>query len=128
MPSGIGAQVLAAAVPVLTRNPTAFKVPATMSQLRRLVVRDCDRAQAGKVVTIYPDDDEQFVRLAVELHEVTAAMVGPRSRSDRPCRPGSRVHMDADSQGTDARDTLRPRGVHAPAARARTGQNLRSGR
>ncbi|MGH3871491.1 MAG: class IV lanthionine synthetase LanL [Pseudonocardiaceae bacterium] len=84
--------VLDAAVAVLARHRTAFKVPATMSQLRSLVVRDCDRAQAGKVVTIYPDGDEQFTRLAAELHEVTAAMAGPRILSDRPYRPGSLVH------------------------------------
>jgi hypothetical protein len=70
----------------------AFKVPATMGQLRRLVVRDCDRAQAGKVVTIYPDGDAQFVMLAAELHGATAGMAGPRILSDRPYRPGSVVH------------------------------------
>ncbi|MGH4010723.1 MAG: protein kinase domain-containing protein, partial [Pseudonocardiaceae bacterium] len=84
--------VLGAAVGVLTRYRVAFKVPATTRQLRRLVVRDCDRAQAGKVVTIYPDDDEQFVLLAADLQEATAGMPGPRILSDRPYRPGSLVH------------------------------------
>ncbi|MGH3774340.1 MAG: class IV lanthionine synthetase LanL [Pseudonocardiaceae bacterium] len=85
-------QVLGAAVGVLARRQVAFKVPATTRQLRRLVVRDCDRAQAGKIVTIYPDNDEQFVILAAELHEATTGMAGPRILSDRPYRPGSLVH------------------------------------
>ncbi|MGH3699263.1 MAG: class IV lanthionine synthetase LanL [Pseudonocardiaceae bacterium] len=98
--------VLAAAVAVLVRHRVAFKVPATMRQLRRLVVRDCDRAQAGKVVTIYPDDDGQFVLLAAKLHEVTAGMAGPRILSDRPYRPGSLVHYRYGGFAGQARLTL----------------------
>jgi tRNA A-37 threonylcarbamoyl transferase component Bud32 len=86
-------EVLGAALPVLVRHQVAFKLPATMGQLRKLVVRDCDRAQAGKVVTIYPDDDEQFITLATELDEATSGMPGPRILSDRPYRPGSVVHF-----------------------------------
>ncbi len=86
------ADVLGAAVAVLARHRAAFKIPATMRQLRSLVVRDCARAQAGKVITVYPVDDEQFVRLAAELHEATAGMAGPHVLSDRPYRPGSLVH------------------------------------
>jgi hypothetical protein len=80
------------AAEVLIRNGCAFKVAVGLPHLHELVSVNADRGTSGKVITAYPADDEQFVRLAEELHQVTEHLPGPAILSDRPYRPGSLVH------------------------------------
>lgn len=80
------------AAEVLVRNGCAFKVVVGLPQLHEQVSVNADRGFSGKVITAYPADDEQFVRLAEELHRVTEHLPGPAILSDRPYRPGSLVH------------------------------------
>ncbi|MFJ4186332.1 class IV lanthionine synthetase LanL [Kitasatospora sp. NPDC089509] len=90
--SVVGGEVLAAVVRVLATDPCSFKFAATEERLRELNSRNSDRGSAGKFITVYPADDAQFQRLAAELDRVTAGLPGPVVLSDRPYRPGSRVH------------------------------------
>ncbi|MFH8380757.1 class IV lanthionine synthetase LanL [Kitasatospora sp. NPDC018058] len=90
--SVVGGEVLAAVVRVLGADPCSFKFAAGEERLRELNSRNSDRGSAGKFITVYPVDDAQFQRLAAELDRVTAGLPGPVVLSDRPYRPGSRVH------------------------------------
>ena len=60
--------------------------------LSRLVGMRRERSAGGKLITIYPSDDDQFRLLAEELHVATEGLEGPAILSDRPYRPGSLVH------------------------------------
>ncbi|SEF97473.1 Serine/threonine protein kinase [Nonomuraea solani] len=84
--------VLARAAEVLVRDGCAFKFARGLEQLGMLLSANCDRGGGGKFITVYPDGDEQFRRLAAELDRVTAGLPGPVVLSDRPLRPGSLVH------------------------------------
>ncbi|GAA4693717.1 hypothetical protein GCM10023215_34000 [Pseudonocardia yuanmonensis] len=86
------AAVLTAIVPCLAAHRVAFKFAPDLAAVRALGSRECERAQAGKVVTVYPGDDRQFVALAEELDAVTHGLAGPRILSDRVYRTGSLVH------------------------------------
>ncbi|MFJ7246706.1 class IV lanthionine synthetase LanL [Kitasatospora sp. NPDC098652] len=90
--SVVGGEVLAAVVRVLAADPCSFKFAAAEERLRELNSRNSNRGSAGKFITVYPVDDAQFQRLAAELDRVTAGLPGPVVLSDRPYRPGSRVH------------------------------------
>jgi class IV lanthipeptide synthase len=49
-------------------------------------------SQVGKVITIYPSDDDQLIWLALELDKLTSKLDGPRIYSDRPVNKNSLVH------------------------------------
>ncbi|WP_051830099.1 MULTISPECIES: class IV lanthionine synthetase LanL [Streptomyces] len=90
--SVVGEQVLAAVVRVLAEDPCSFKFAAGQERLRELNSRNSERGSVGKFITVYPADDAQFQRLAAGLDRATAGLPGPVVLSDRPYRPGSRVH------------------------------------
>ncbi|WP_405365848.1 class IV lanthionine synthetase LanL [Kitasatospora sp. NBC_00039] len=90
--SAVGGAVLAAVAEVLADDPCAFKFAAGPAQLHELNSRNSERGSAGKFITVYPDGEEQFRRLAAALHRATDGLPGPVVLSDRPYRPGSRVH------------------------------------
>lgn len=80
------------AVAVLRDHRVAFTFAADLDAVRWLTGKECGRAEAGKVVTVFPVDDAQFVLLAKEIDYATEGLAGPRILSDRPLRPGSLVH------------------------------------
>ena len=86
------AAVLAATVPVLVAEGVAFKFAAGHQVVRLLNSTHADRASGGKVLTVYPADDAQAVRVAEACHRATEGLAGPAILSDRPYRPGSLVH------------------------------------
>jgi hypothetical protein len=49
-------------------------------------------SQVGKVITIYPSDDDQLIWLALELDKLTSKLDGPRIYSDRPVNKNSLAH------------------------------------
>ncbi|MFF1908806.1 lanthionine synthetase LanC family protein [Kitasatospora sp. NPDC058218] len=90
--SAVGGAVLAAVAEVLADDPCTFKFAAGPEQLHEINSRNSDRGSAGKFITVYPEGEEQFRRLAAALHRATDGLPGPVVLSDRPYRPGSRVH------------------------------------
>jgi len=84
--------VLVRALPVLLHGHSAFKFASTLEGVDQLNARHTPRGHSGKFITIYPESDEEAVRLAEALHEATAGLAGPRILSDRPYMPGSLVH------------------------------------
>lgn len=90
--SAVGGAVLAAVTEVLAEDPCTFRFAAGAAQLHELNSRNGDRGSAGKFITVYPDGEPQFRRLAAALHRATDGLPGPVVLSDRPYRPGSLVH------------------------------------
>jgi tRNA A-37 threonylcarbamoyl transferase component Bud32 len=84
--------VLTRSLPVLLESESAFKFARTPDHVALLNDRHTSRGHSGKFLTIYPDSDDEAVRLAAELHEATDGLAGPRVLSDRPYSPGSLVH------------------------------------
>ncbi|MFE0465023.1 class IV lanthionine synthetase LanL [Kitasatospora sp. NPDC058965] len=84
--------VLAGAAEVLVAQRAAFKFAGTPDRLAELVSGRADRGSGGKFITVYPQDDDAFRRLAEALHRATEHLPGPGILSDRPYRPGSLVH------------------------------------
>lgn len=80
------------ALSVLLAEPLVFKVTASLDILNTLNNGHGSLSQIGKFITVYPRDDEQAVRLAVALDTATRGLPGQDIPSDRPLRPGSRVH------------------------------------
>ncbi|WP_084263268.1 class IV lanthionine synthetase LanL [Actinomadura formosensis] len=85
-------EVLARSLAVLLAGNSMFKFAATHDHVAALNARNTSRGHSGKFITIYPESDDEAVRLAAELHEATAGLPGPRVLSDRPYAPGSLVH------------------------------------
>jgi hypothetical protein len=86
------ATVLTRVLAVLVPQRVSLKFAATVGGVRWLTSISVPRSQAGKFLTVYPADDEQFRRLAAELDGATAGLFGPDILSDRRYRPGSLVH------------------------------------
>jgi hypothetical protein len=86
------ATVLERSLDVLLRHRCAFKVVRSLELARLLNSAHYPRGGAGKFLTVYPDNDEHFCRLAEELDRATAGLPGPAILSDRPYRAGSLVH------------------------------------
>ncbi|MWA02649.1 phosphotransferase [Actinomadura sp. LD22] len=85
-------QVLERCLEVLLRAGSAFKFAATTDYVAALNARNAPRGHSGKFITIYPESDDEAVRLAAALHAATAGLPGPRVLSDRPYAPDSLVH------------------------------------
>ncbi|MGW0803955.1 class IV lanthionine synthetase LanL [Nonomuraea sp. NPDC002799] len=84
--------VLSRVAGVLARERCAFKFAATLDDYWELCGPHGDRAQGGKLVTVYPPDDRASARLAGLLDEATRGLPGPAVLSDRPFRRGGIVH------------------------------------
>lgn len=77
---------------VLVRAGCAFKTARDLQTVEEMTSGNYDRAQCGKIVTVYPRDDDQLRELAARLDDATAGLPGPAILSDRPYRKGSLVH------------------------------------
>src|SRR6266540_4338478 len=84
--------VLHRAVEVIARHGCAFKFASSLEQVSLLNSRHYPRGGAGKFITVYPDDDQQFATLAAELDKATDGLAGPSILSDRPYRAASLVY------------------------------------
>ncbi|GIH23826.1 serine/threonine protein kinase [Acrocarpospora phusangensis] len=114
--------VVARAASVLIARRASFKFATTIDRVEELVGAQHDRGGSGKVITVYPENDERFTVLAEELDRITRGLAGPRILSDKPYRPGSLVHYRfgviagtrmLDNDGTDASLFTRPDGTFA---------------
>lgn len=80
------------AAEVLISAGCAFKVATGLPQPLDLNSPTCPREVSGKVITAYPDDDEQFVLIAERLHQATRHLPGPSILSNRQYRPDGLVY------------------------------------
>ncbi|MFF2011492.1 class IV lanthionine synthetase LanL [Streptomyces sp. NPDC058195] len=82
---------LARAAEVLVAHRCRFKFAGSPARVTELVSGRFARGGSGKFITVYPADDEQFRRLAEELHRATVGLPGPAVLSDRRYLPDSQV-------------------------------------
>jgi serine/threonine protein kinase len=80
---GSAQEVLKAVVPVLTRRAIGFKFALDLRMLSLMNSKRWVRQGAGKFITIYPHDEEEFKEVMEELHQATTGFVGPYILSDR---------------------------------------------
>ncbi|TDD38673.1 hypothetical protein E1287_05180 [Actinomadura sp. KC06] len=85
-------EVLSRSLAVLLAAGSSFKFAASHDRVAALNARNTSRGHSGKFITVYPQSDDEAVRLALELHRATEGLAGPRILSDRPYAPGSLVH------------------------------------
>ncbi|MGH2346672.1 MAG: class IV lanthionine synthetase LanL, partial [Chloroflexota bacterium] len=84
--------VLRRVLPILRAEHLCFKVARSRAMLHALNQAEGRLSQIGKFLTIYPNDDDQAVRLAAALDQATRELQGPAIPSDRALRRGSLVH------------------------------------
>lgn len=86
-------RVLQKAGPLLRQHDVLFKAPASLHELRKLNSGlHYDYSQIGKFITIYPQNDQQAVFLAEQLHKLTRRLVAPAVPYEQPFRPQSCVY------------------------------------
>lgn len=86
-------RVLQKAGPLLRRHDALFKAPASLHELRRLNSGlHYDYSQIGKCLTIYPQNEQQAVFLAEQLHKLTQRLIAPAVPYDLQFRPQSCVY------------------------------------
>ncbi|GAC1397661.1 MAG: class III lanthionine synthetase LanKC [Chloroflexota bacterium] len=84
--------VLLNALPVLFEEDANFKLATSLHVLVKLNQGDAGYSQIGKFITVYPNDDDQAVRLAKKLDSATRGLSGPVVPSDRGLNLDSLVH------------------------------------
>lgn len=65
-----------------------FKVADTLETLKVMNDAHYPRGYSGKFITIYPNSDEQFVRVIEKIHQRTYNLKGPRILSDKQYKDG----------------------------------------
>ncbi|MEV4558389.1 class IV lanthionine synthetase LanL [Kitasatospora sp. NPDC049285] len=85
-------EVLHRVAHVLVPRGVAFKFSRSIRMVEEMTGERYDRAQCGKIIAVYPSDEDEFRELATALDEATAGLPGPAILNDRPLRPGSLVH------------------------------------
>ena len=75
--------VLKAVVPILIGNNIEFKFSLDVTVLSLMNSKRWARQGAGKFITIYPLDDDQFVSAIEQLYQATKQFEGPYILSDR---------------------------------------------
>jgi len=78
--------------PFLKREGALFKAPSSLHELSKLNSGIFyGYSQVGKFLTIYPRDNEEAVRFAKRLHQLTRHLSGPAVPFDQQYRSGSLV-------------------------------------
>jgi tRNA A-37 threonylcarbamoyl transferase component Bud32 len=91
--------VLSCVLPLLLEASSPFKVIASSPELANLNQGLYGFSQVGKFITIYPQNDQEAILLAVKLDEATRDLIALTIPSDCALRPGSLVHYRYGSFG-----------------------------
>lgn len=77
-------ELLEMVIPVLTKEKTPFKVAKSLEVAAKFLDGGLGYAQLGKVVSIYPENNEQAIRLAHTFITQTQKFLGPIIPTDVP--------------------------------------------
>lgn len=119
-------ETLERVVPLLVEERTPFKFCSDGRMTRLSTSKNWPRTGAGKFITVYPRDDEQFTCLIERCHQATHAMRGPHILSDRPYKDSKVIfyrygeHRGAhriSAAGQRVPVVTSPDGVHSSDAR-----------
>ena len=89
----------------------SFKIPRRLEDIVFLNSGDAGLQQLGKIVTIYPGDDEQAREIIMRMDRLWPSSRGPEVQSDLHTRPGSAVSFRYGVFGSGA-TTVSSTGVH----------------
>lgn len=85
--------VFEAVAPFLKEQQAYYKAPISLKELRKINSGVYyDYTQIGKFITVYPQNDEQAVYFAQQLHRMTDRIPAPSVPYDLKFAPGSCVH------------------------------------
>ena len=98
--------VLDGVLPILIAFDVCFKVTETMSFLAYLNHNAHSLIQAGKFITIYPNNDKIAIKLAKALDQATLELKSPRILSDRQYGKDSIIYYRWGSFSPDYIQTL----------------------
>jgi serine/threonine protein kinase len=76
-------ELLELVLPILIDRCIPFKVPTTLDMAKCILNGEYGYGQLGKVVSIYPDENENLLALAHHLLTVTSHLRGPNVLTDR---------------------------------------------
>ncbi|MDQ6770890.1 MAG: serine/threonine-protein kinase [Gemmatimonadota bacterium] len=76
-------EILRRVAQVCLRSRATFKVAADRRILAILNAKRCARGSSGKFMTVYPSDQEHFLKLIDDIAETTKGFTGPYILSDR---------------------------------------------
>jgi len=85
-------QTLAVMTPVVVEAGVSFKFCSDPFMLGLSLGKGWSRFQAGKFITIYPRDRQQFQELLERLYQVTQGLSGPHVLTDRAYRDSTVVY------------------------------------
>jgi serine/threonine protein kinase len=80
-------------LPFLVESKVSFKVPNHIEGVRIINSGGIGETQLGKIVTIYPENDDQTEYLAKNLDALWPSTRGPFVPSDMVLHPGSAVYL-----------------------------------
>lgn len=118
--------ILKAVVPILERRNICFKFALDMNVLQFLNSKQWSRQGAGKFITIYPVNEDEFKDLIEELHQATRDFQGLYILSDRRYKDskvvfyrygGIRPYQFLNVRGAKTSMLLSPEGQQVPDQR-----------
>lgn len=77
---------------ICNENKITFKYVNNNNDLLRLVSKDCPPLSVGKLITIYPTDTEEFIRIISILHECTKKYSGVDILTDMKYKDSQVIH------------------------------------
>ena len=79
-------ELLRRLVPLFAEEGVPFKFCSDLTMTRLSTSKNWDRTGAGKFITVYPKDIDQFKTLVESCHQATSDLSGPYILTDRPYR------------------------------------------
>lgn len=115
-------ELLRRIVPIAVRNGVAFKFCSDLEMVRLSTNKNWHRTGAGKFITLYPRETEQFVQIIDLCYQVTQDLRGPYIFTDRPYKDSQVIfYRYGAHQGSFRVDAL---GRHLPMILAPDGKQV----
>jgi serine/threonine protein kinase len=76
-------EILEYVLPILVQEKACFKVADSIEFLANLNHNPYNTVQAGKFITVYPDNDQFAVKIAELLYQKTQGLIAPRIMTDK---------------------------------------------
>jgi hypothetical protein len=86
-------------LPWLHSEKVTFKIAANLETIISINSGQAGESQVGKILTIYPEDDQQAATIALQIDQLWPATEGPAVPSDLELRPGGAVFLRYGSFG-----------------------------
>jgi Lanthionine synthetase C-like protein/Protein kinase domain len=85
--------LMSTVAPLLVACGASFKIARTAGDIVHINSGDAGAVQVGKVITVYPVDDDHAAQIARDVDRVWPSTRGPEVQTDLHLRPGSAVSL-----------------------------------